>query len=129
MSTAGNIGGSALIANGSGELVKIVTTTFLEETSYIKFFSWELFKTTSTTVIDTSTTVARVGIDGLKIGLGFALSLVMSGIRIGLGAYFTTKDLNEIIDKFYELYKKYGPILVISYFRAVDYLKIMELSN
>ena len=129
LSTVGDIGGSALIANGSGELVKIVTTTFLEETSYIKFFSWELFKTTSTTVIDTSTTLARVGVDGLKIGLGFALSTVMSVIGIGLGAYFTTKDLNEIIDKFYELYKKYGPLLVISYFRAVDYLQIMELSN
>ena len=129
LSTAGNIGGSALVVNGSGEAVKIVTTTLLKETSYIKFFSWELFKKTTTTVIDTSSTVARIGVDGVKIGIGIGLSALMSVVGIGLGAYFTTRDLNAIIDKFYEIYKVYGPVLVSSYFRAVDYLETMELNN
>ena len=50
--------------------MKYITTIILTETSYIKFFSWELFKTTTTKVLDTSTTFARVGVSGFKIGLG-----------------------------------------------------------
>lgn len=129
MTTAGDVGGGAAIVSGTGKLVEIVSRTILEETSYIQFLSWEFFKTTTTTVLDTSTTVARVGVSGLKIGLGIALGAVMSVAGIGLAAYFTNKEINEIIEKFYNWYNKYGEIIVNSIFRGVEYLNMMELKN
>ena len=110
---------------------KNVLTIIIEtmQTNYIKFFSWELFKTTTSTVIDTSTTTARIGINGLKIGLGVALSAIMSVGGIGLGAYFTTKDLNELVEKYYKAYLIYGPMLSNSYLKAKEYLEQMELNN
>ena len=113
----------------TGKLVEIVSRTILEETSYFKFLSMEFFKTRTTTVLDTSTTVARVGVSGLKIGLGIALGAVMSVAGNGLGAYFTNKEINEIIEKFYNWYNKYGEIIVNSIFRGVEYLNMMELKN
>ena len=129
LSIAGNAVGASSIVSGSGEVITIITETILEKTTYIKFFSWELFKTTTSTVIDTSTTTARIGIDGLKIGLGVALSAIMSLGGIGLGAYFTTKDLNELVEKYYKAYLIYGPMLSNSYLKAKEYLEQMELNN
>ena len=129
LSVAGNAVGASAIASGTGEAVTIITQTILTETSYIKFFSWELFKTTSTTVIDTSSQVVRVGYSGAKIGLGIVLSGVMSVAGIGLGAYFTNKELNELVEKFYQVYLIYGPMLSNSYLLASEYLERMELNN
>lgn len=125
----GYAGGLSVIESGLGHLEEIVTTTILKETKYLKFFSWEFFKTITTTVLDTSSTVERVGINAVKIGVEIVLSAAMSVVGIGLGAYFTSKDLNELIEKFYKLYLEYGPILLSSYFRAVEYLNNMELNN
>ena len=129
LSIAGDAAGAAAVVSGSGKAMTLVTQTILEETTYIKFFSWELFKNTTSTVIDTSTSVIRVGMDGAKIGMGIALGAVMSLAGIGLGAYFTTKELNEIIEKFYKAYLTYGYLLNNSYLKANEYLSKMEIIN
>ena len=129
MSIAGNAVGASAIISGSGEAATLITQTILKETRYIKFFSWELFKTTSSTVIDTSTQAIKIGFDGAKIGMGIALSAVMSVAGVALGGYFTTKELDELIEKFYEAYLLYRPMLYHSYILASEYLQIMEINN
>lgn len=129
MSIAGNAVGASAIISGSGKAATLITQTILEETTYIKIFFWELFKTTSSTVIDTSTQAIKIGFDGAKIGMGIALSAVMSVVGVGLGSYFTNKELNELIEKFYEAYLLYGPMLKNSYILADEYLQKMEINN
>ena len=129
VSIAGNAVGASAIISGSGKAATLITQTILEETTYIKFFSWELFKTTSSTVIDTSTQAIKIGFDGAKIGMGIALSAVMSVVGVGLGSYFTNKELNELIEKFYEAYLLYGPMLKNSFILADEYLQKMEINK
>ena len=129
LAIAGDAAGAAAFVSGSGKAMTLVTQTILEETTYIKFFSWELFKNTTSTVIDTSTSVVRVVMDGAKIGMGIALGAVMSLDGIGLGANLNTKELNEIIEKFYKAYLTYGYLLNNSYLKANEYLSKMEINN
>lgn len=74
------------------------------------------------TVAEGATTVATgIGSTVLRVA-GVGLIIVGAAVGVGLGAYFTNKHCNELIDKFEDYYKKNAEKIQNSYIQAAEYL-------
>ena len=114
--------GAGFIKVGLDKVSKTITTTVVEnvEKSY-----WLLFKTTEA-VEKTVQTTQQVSNSLLKTGAGFATLGISAIFGVALGYYFTSKNMDFIIEKLYEYYIKDKTETGKSYEQAADYLCKME---
>ena len=79
--------------------------------------------TTATTVVTTTTKVVSTSATTAGYVLGFVFLGVGIVVGVSSGAYFTNKDINEIIEKLYEFYINNAEKISNSYKLVNEYLE------